>query len=273
MDDIEDLEIRLLLEGVKEVYGYDFSAYAETSLKRRLKAWLLKSTFKTFTDALSRLLRDPPLFESLLHGITVNVTDMFRDPLFFVALREKVIPHLRTYSFIKIWHAGCATGEEVYSMAILLHEEGLQGRYRIYATDIDEAVVNQAREGIFPLKLMQNFIDNYHHSGGKASFADYYTAAYDRAIFDASLKKDIVFSQHNLANDSHLGEMHLILCRNVMIYFKPVLKERCMHLFNNSLLPRGFLCLGTKEKLAQNFLSAPYENIDKHLSIYRKSYE
>jgi len=202
----------------------------------------------------------------------VKVSDMFRDPAFFVAMREKVIPHLKSYSFVKIWHAGCATGEEVYSMAILLHEEGMQGRFRLYATDIDETVIHQAREGIYPLRLMQKFISNYQQAGGKASFADYYTVTYGHAMFDSHLKKDMLFSQHNLASDSHPGEMHLILCRNVMIYFKPDLKARCINLFDNCLLPRGFLCLGSNEKLPENLLPAPYENFDARLSIYRKSY-
>jgi len=269
-DTIQDIEIRLLIQGVKEVYGYDFSLYAESSLKRRITLWLRNASFSTLTVALSSLLRDRALFESLLHGITVNVTDMFRDPEFFVALREKVIPFLKTYSYIKIWHAGCATGEEVYSMAILLQEEGLQGRYRQYATDIDDTAIKSAKEGVYPLKHMQNFIANYQQSGGKSSFSDYYTAAYDHAIFDSSLKKNIVFSEHNLADDHHLGEMHLVLCRNVMIYFKPVLKERCMRLFNSCLVSRGFLCLGTKEKLAKSPVAELFETIDPRLSIYRK---
>jgi chemotaxis protein methyltransferase CheR len=212
------------------------------------------------------------LFESLLQGITVNVTEMFRDPAFFIALREKVIPCLKTYPFVKIWHAGCATGEEVYSMAILLHEAGMQGHYRLYATDINEHVLEQAREGVFPLRLMRNFTQNYQKSGGIASFGDYYSAAYDRATFLSSVKKDIVFSQHNLANDGHLGEMHLILCRNVMIYFKPALKDRCISMFDSCLLTRGFLCLGTKEKLDARQVSREYENFVPRLSIYRKPY-
>jgi chemotaxis protein methyltransferase CheR len=271
-DAIEDLEINLLLQGLKGVYGHDFFNYSPASLKRRLQKWLAESEFESFSQAQSRILREPAIFESLLQGITVNVTEMYRDPTFFAAIREEVIPFLKTYPFVKIWLAGCATGEEVYSMAILLHEAGMQGHYTMYATDINEHVLQQAKEGVFPLRLMRNYTQNYQQSGGTASFVDYYTAAYDRAIFMAALKRDIVFSQHNLASDGPPGEMHLILCRNVMIYFKPVLKERCIALFDSCLLPGGFLCLGAKETLEGKRPPHRYENIANRLSIFRKTY-
>lgn len=270
--EVEDVEIRLLLEGVQQVYGYDFRDYADASIKRRLTQWLAESPFDTYSAAQARLLRDPELFVSLLQGITVNVTEMFRDPAFFKTLREQVVPFLKTYPFVKIWHAGCASGEEAYSMAILLNEEGMAGRYRMYATDIDEAVLQQAAAGVMPMTEMQKYTRNYQKSGGAASFADYYTARYDRAILSPALKKDIVFAPHNLATDAEFGEMNMVLCRNVMIYFKPALKERCLKLFDNSLLPGGFLCLGLKESLEKKKVGDKYEEVIPYMRIYRKRY-
>lgn len=270
--ELEDVEIRLLLTGIQQVYGYDFRDYADASIKRRLTHWLAGSEFETFSLAQSQVLRDPDLFVSLLRGVTVNVTEMFRDPAFFQALREHIVPFLKTYPFLKIWHAGCATGEEAYSMAILLNEEGMAGRYRIYATDIDEAVLQKATEGVLPIADMQKFTRNYQKGGGKASFADYYTARYDHAILSTSLKDNIVFSPHNLAADAAFGEMNLILCRNVMIYFKPGLKERCLGLFDNSLIPGGFLCLGLKETLERKQWGERYEETVPAMRIYRKRY-
>jgi len=269
---VEDIEIELLLEGLQRVYGYDFRDYAEASIKRRLTHWLAESAFDTFSQAQSQLLREPTLFFSLLQGITVNVTEMFRDPSFFRALREQVIPFLKTYPFVKIWHAGCATGEEAYSMAILLNEEGMAGRYRMYATDIDEAVLARAAEGVMSMAEMQKYTRNYQKAGGKASFADYYTARYERAIISPELRKSIVFAPHNLAVDAEFGEMNMVLCRNVMIYFKPALKERCLRLFDNSLLPGGFLCLGLKETLENRKMGDRYDELLPMTRIYRKRY-
>ena len=270
--ELEDVEIRLLLEGLQRVYGYDFRDYAEASIKRRLSHWLAESAFATFSQAQSDLLRDPQLFASLLQGITVNVTEMFRDPAFFKAIREQLVPFLKTYPFVKIWHAGCATGEEAYSMAIVLNEEGMAGRYRMYATDIDEAVLQRAQEGVLPMAEMQSYTRNYQKSGGRASFADYYTARYDRAILSAELKAGIVFAPHNLTSDAEFGEMNVVLCRNVMIYFKPALKERCLRLFDASLLPGGFLCLGLKETLDGRETRGAYQELAPGLRIYRKRY-
>ncbi|MCK9386886.1 MAG: protein-glutamate O-methyltransferase CheR [Sulfuritalea sp.] len=271
--EVEDVEIRLLLEGVQRIYGYDFRDYADASIKRRLTHWLAESEFDTFSQAQSLLLRDRSVFESLLRGITVNVTEMFRDPAFFRAVREQVVPFLKTYPFVKIWHAGCATGEEAYSMAILLNEEGMAGRYRMYATDINETVLQKAGEGVIPITEMQRFTRNYQKAGGTASFADYYTARYDRAMLSTALKKDIVFAPHNLAVDGEFGEMNMVLCRNVMIYFKPDLKERCLSLFDSSLLPGGFLCLGLKETLEKKKIGERYEELAPTLRIYRKRYD
>lgn len=271
-DELIDLEIKLLMEGVYQVYGYDFREYSEASLRRRLNLWLSGSGFATLSMAQSHLLRDRGVFDSLLRGITVNVSEMFRDPSFFKALREQVVPYLKTYPFVKIWHAGCSTGEEAYSMAILLLEEGLEGRFRIYATDINEEVIRKAQEGIYPLQELQRFTRNYQHAGGAASFSDYYTARYDHAILNPSLRDSIVFAAHNLAVDADFGEMNLILCRNVMIYFKLPLKERVLGLFDSSLVPGGFLCLGTKERLDQREISGRYEELTPRLQIYRKRY-
>jgi chemotaxis protein methyltransferase CheR len=270
--ELENLEIRLLLEGIEATYGYDFRGYAEASIKRRLVHWLAESGFATFSLAQSSLLRDRSLFESLLRGITVNVTEMFRDPAFFKAVREQVVPFLKTYPFVKIWVAGCATGEEAYSMAILLNEEGMAGRYRMYATDINEAVLQRASDGVIPIAEMQRFTRNYQKSGGAASFADYYTARYDNALLAPELKKDIVFAPHNLAVDAEFGEMNLVLCRNVMIYFKATLKERCLRMFDASLAPGGFLCLGLKETLESSAVIERYEELVRPLRIYGKRY-
>lgn len=271
-DETRNLEIRLLLEGVQQAWGYDFRDYAEASIRRRLTHWLAESGFDTFSAAQAQLLRDRELFESLLSGITVNVTEMFRDPAFFKAVREQVVPFLKTYPFVKIWHAGCATGEEAYSMAILLNEEGMAGRYRMYATDINEGVLQKAAAGVIPIADMQRYTRGYQKSGGTASFADYYTARYDRAMLSPSLKKDIVFAPHNLAVDAEFGEMNMILCRNVMIYFKTSLKERCLRLFDGSLLAGGFLCLGAKETLEKRHLGERYDALLPAARIYRKRY-
>jgi chemotaxis protein methyltransferase CheR len=270
--EIENVEIRLLLEGIQQVYGYDFRGYADASIRRRLTAWLAESEFDNFSEAQGQVLRDPEMFVSLLQGITVNVTEMFRDPSFFKTVREQVVPFLKTYPFVKIWHAGCASGEEAYSMAILLNEEGMAGRYRMYATDIDESVLQKAAAGVMPITEMQKYTRNYQKAGGTASFADYYTARYDRAILSPSLKKDIVFAPHNLATDAEFGEMNMVLCRNVMIYFKPDLKERCLRLFDNSLAPGGFLCLGLKETLERRKMGERYDELAPGSRIYRKRY-
>ncbi|HIJ95772.1 MAG TPA: protein-glutamate O-methyltransferase CheR [Desulfuromonadales bacterium] len=267
-----DLEIKFLLEGVYQVYGYDFKNYSEASLRRRLLHWLSSSDFDTLSQAQSQLLRDRDLFETLLQGITVTVSEMFRDASFFKAIREQVVPYLKTYPFVKIWHAGCATGEEAYSMAILLLEEGMQGRFRIYATDINEAVIRSAQEGIYPLKDLQNFTRNYQRSGGSGSFSDYYTARYDYAILSPSLRENIVFAAHNLTADAAFGEMNLILCRNVMIYFKTALKDQVLELFDSSLVAGGFLCVGTKESLDNRKISGRYEELTPRAQIYRKRY-
>lgn len=271
-EEIQAIEIRLLLEGVFQAHGYDFRDYSEASLARRLRHWLADSGFASFSEAQAHLLRDPEVFQRLLGGITVNVTEMFRDPGFFQCLREQVVPHLKTYPFVKIWIAGCASGEEAYSLAILLEEEGLGKRWRIYATDIDQKVLASAEKGIYPLKDMQRFTRNYQKGGGKASFSDYYSARYDFAVLMPALRQQIVFATHNLAADGDFGEMHLVLCRNVMIYFKPPLKERVLGLFQTSLLPGGFLCLGLKETINGHAIAPQFEAVVPRMPVYRKRY-
>ncbi|MBI5142656.1 MAG: protein-glutamate O-methyltransferase CheR [Nitrospirae bacterium] len=270
--DVEDIEIKLLLEGIFQVHGYDFREYAEASIRRRLTQWLQCSGFGSFSEAQAHVLRDHELFNCLLDGITVNVSEMFRDPLFFKAMREDVVPHLKTYPFIKIWVAGCAAGEEAYSLAILLCEEGLEGHYRIYATDINEKTLKQAADGIYPIEKIQQFTQSYQKAGGKRDFADYYTARYDSAILAQKLKNNIVFASHNLTVDAGIGEMHMVLCRNLLIYFKAALKERVLALFDGSLANGGFLCLGVKETLSGRGIAGRYMEMAQGMRIYRKQY-
>jgi chemotaxis protein methyltransferase CheR len=270
--ELRDLEARLLLEGIALVHGYDFRDYAEASLKRRMSRWLVESGFTSFGEAIPHVLRDKALFERLLCAITVNVSEMFRDPHVFQAIRERVVPHLETYPFLKIWVAGCASGEEAYALAVLLAEEGLQGRFRIYATDLDREVLNRARQGIFPLKDMKLFTRNYQKSGGRSCFSDYYTAGYDHAMLSPSLKDDIVFAPHNLAADGVFGEMQMVLCRNVLIYFKDRLKEKALGLFHSCLSPGGFLCLGSKEVLDGRGIAPHYQEVAPQTRLYRKGY-
>ena len=274
MDDCEitDIEIGLLLEGVYQVYGHDFRDYAFASLRRRLNQWLPISGFSTLSMAQSCILRDREALASMIRGITVNVSEMFRDPVFFKTIVEQVVPHLKTYPFVKIWQAGCATGEEAYSLAILLLEQGLANRFRIYATDINTKVLGQAKDGIYPLREMQKFTQNYQQASGMNAFSDYYTARYQNAIVSPFLKEHIVFASHNLAVDATFGEMQMILCRNVLIYFAPPLKERVIDLFDSCLIPGGFLCLGMKETLEQRQVANRYREVAPRMRIYRKDY-
>lgn len=268
--ELEELEIQLLLEGMFRHYGFDFRNYASASLKRRIWNAVRSEKVKTISGLLEKILHEPHSLERFLLGLSVNVTTMFRDPSFYVALRQTVLPLLKTYPFIRIWHAGCSTGEEVYSMAILLQEEGLYHRCRIYATDMNEAVLKQAKAGIFPLDLMQNYTHYYLQAGGKKSFSEYYTAAYGHAIFRNSLRENIVFSQHNLATDGSFNEFNLIFCRNVLIYFNPVLQERVHKLLYESLCSFGILCLGRQESLKLTPYEKLYEELDGSEKLYRR---
>ncbi|HEY9802593.1 MAG TPA: protein-glutamate O-methyltransferase CheR [Leptolyngbyaceae cyanobacterium] len=267
---LEEIEIKLLLEGVYQYYGYDFRNYAVSSLKRRIHNFMRLEGLENISALQEKLLHDRTCLERFLLSLTVNVTSMFRDPSFYLAFRKQVVPLLRTYPFIRIWHAGCSTGEEVYSMAILLQEENLYHRCRIYATDTNEKVLQNAKSGIFPLKMMQEYTQLYLRAGGKQSFSEYYTAAYDHAIFRASLRENVIFAQHNLATDSSFNEFNVIFCRNVLIYFNQVLQKRVQTLFHNSLCSFGILGLGKQESLRFTSYEQYYEEIAKGEKLYRR---
>lgn len=269
-DELEAVEIQLLLEGMYRYYGFDFRDYALASLKRRIWNTIRSEQLATVSGLQEKVLHDPECLSRFLLGLSVNVTAMFRDPSFYLTFRRKVVPLLRTYPFIRIWLAGCSTGEEVYSMAIILEEEGLYHRSRIYATDMNELVLRQAREGIYPLDLMQEYTQNYLRAGGKKSFSEYYTAAYDHAIFRASLRENVIFSQHNLATDRSFNEFNVILCRNVLIYFNQSLQERVHNLLYESLSRFGVLGLGRQESLKFTPHEPQYEALDKREKLYRR---
>ncbi len=267
---LEDIEIQLLLEGLYQYYGYDFRNYALASLKRRIHNFMYSQGLKNISALQERLLHDRTCMDRFLVNLTVNVTSMFRDPSFYLSFRNNVVPLLRTYPFIRIWHAGCSTGEEVYSMAIVLQEEHLYHRCRIYATDTNEKVLQTAKTGIFSLKLMQEYTQLYLKAGGKKSFSEYYTAAYDHAIFRASLKDNVIFAQHNLATDSSFNEFNVIFCRNVLIYFNQILQKQVHTLFYNSLCNFGILGLGRQESLRFTPYEQYYEEIAKGEKLYRR---
>jgi chemotaxis protein methyltransferase CheR len=268
--DLERLEIELLLEGVFRHFGFDFRSYAYGSIRRRLWKRVEAEGLRTISQLQAHILHDPDAMERLLLDLSVNVTTMFRDPTFYQEFREKIIPVLRTYPFIRIWHAGCSTGEEVFSMAILLEEEGLYDRTRLYATDINDVVLQRAKQGIFPLDRMQEYTDNYIRAGGTRSFSEYYTAKYDGALFSPSLTKNVVFSQHNLVTDRSFSEFHVIFCRNVLIYFDKTLQNRVHKLFYDSLVMFGTLALGSKESLKFSEFETCYERISPVEKLYRK---
>jgi chemotaxis protein methyltransferase CheR len=268
--ELEKIEVELLLEAIHRHYGFDFRSYAFASLRRRLWKRIQAEGLETISGLQERVLHDPEAMNRLLLTLSINVTAMFRDPSFYTAFRSKVIPLLRTYPFIRLWHAGCSTGEEVYSMAILLTEEGLYDRVTIYATDINEVVLQQARTGIFPLDKMQEYTANYLRAGGTRSFSEYYTAAYDGALFSPALRERVVFAQHNLVNDRSFAEVNVILCRNVMIYFDRTLQNRVHQLFYESLPIYGILALGSKESLRFSTVEDRYEELSEREKIYRK---
>jgi chemotaxis protein methyltransferase CheR len=268
--DLEKIELDCLLDAVYRCYGFDFREYAPASLRRRVNRRVKLEELPSISSLQDHLLRDPEVMQRLLLDLSINVTAMFRDPTFHLAFREKVVPMLRTYPFSRIWVAGCSTGEEIYSLAIQLEEESLYERTRIYATDINEAVLEQARLGVFPLAKMQDYTRNYISAGGKRSFSDYYTSAYDGAAFDRSLMRNVVFAQHNLAMDRSFNEFHVIICRNVMIYFERSLQERVFELFDESLARLGILALGHKESLHTSARANRYEELDPLERIYRK---
>jgi chemotaxis protein methyltransferase CheR len=270
LESVESLELELLLEAAFRVYGYDFRDYARTSMRRRVANIMRSEGVRTISALQDRVLHDQPTWERFLNGVSVNVSAMFRDPGFFRAFRRDAVPLLRTYPFIRVWHAGCSLGEEVYSLAILLEEEGLYDRSLIYATDINEATLRQAREAIYPADLMQKYTQGYIQSGGQRAFSEYYTARYDYAILRPALQRNIVFSQHNLASDGPFNEFNVILCRNVMIYFNQALQQRTHELFYNSLGMFGLLGLGARESLRFTPYERSYNPLVEGEKLYRK---
>jgi chemotaxis protein methyltransferase CheR len=266
----EALELQLLLEGVYRQYGFDFREYAPASLKRRVWRRVQAEQAGTIAGLLERVLHDADVMERLLLDLSINVTSMFRDPTFYIAFREQVVPLLRTYPFTRIWIAGCSTGEEVYSLSILLHEEGIYDRTRIYATDINETVLERAREGVFPLEKMREYTENYIRAGGTRSFSEYYLAKYERALFDRALTENVVWAPHNLVQDRSFNTFNAILCRNVMIYFDRELQNRVHQLFYESLERFGMLALGHKESIRFTGVENAYEELDVRERLYRK---
>jgi chemotaxis protein methyltransferase CheR len=269
-DDLDDVELELLLEGIYRYYGFDFRGYARSSLRRRLWGRVREEGTGTLSGLLERVLHDAGAMDRLLLDLSISVTSMFRDPGFFAAFRTRVVPLLRTYPFIRIWNAGCSTGEETYSLAILLEEEGLYSRSRIYATDINEAVLERAKQAAFPLESMRSYTENYIRAGGRAEFSGYYVANGHRARFRDSLARQIVFAQHNLVSDGVFNDFHVIVCRNVMIYFGEELQSRVHGLFYDSLEPFGVLALGQKESIRHSPHAARYEELDGAEKLYRK---
>ncbi len=269
--EIEHLEMRLLLEGIYQRYGYDFRDYAPGSIRRRIRKRLAGENLESVSELQHRLLCDPDCMTRLLLDVSINVTGMFRDPHVYLALREKIVPTLRTYPHVRIWIAGCATGEEVYSVAIVLHEEGLGNRSRIYATDINEAALAKAKDGIFPLKKMQQYTRDYQKAGGTSSFSDYYTASHDDAVLRPKLRENIVFAPHNLVTDEPFNEFNLVFCRNVMIYFNRQLQDRVFDLFHRSLCRFGYLGLGSKESLKFSPHETCYEEVGRSLRLYKRT--
>ena len=268
----EILEIHDLLEAFYFKYGYDFRQYSEAHIKRRILNRMLLSGIEDIHELKCKILNEELFASAFLQDLSITVTEMFRDPLFYKSLRENVIPILKTYPFIKIWQAGCSTGEEAYSMAILLQEEGLYERTTIYATDFNQQVLNRAKEGIFSMKVMKEYAVNYKLSGGKELLSDSYTADNDNVIMNQSLKKKIVWANHNLVTDSVFAEVNLILCRNVLIYFDRKLQNNVQSLFYDSLIPGGVLCLGTKESLRFTDYHHKYAVLDEKQRIFKKKY-
>lgn len=272
-NDTSDLEISLLLQAIYQKYGYDFRQYSEAHIRRRIMNRMAILRLDDVSQMQSKVLNDKEFASELLQDLSIIVTEMFRDPCFYRSLRENILPILKTYPFIKIWHAGCATGEEAYSMAILMQEEGLYDRTTIYATDFNQYALNKAKEGIFSNKMIKQYTMNYQLSGGKESLSAYYTSNYGNVIMNQSLKKNIVWANHNLVTDSVFAEVHLILCRNVLIYFDKDLQNKVQKLFYNSLINGGILCLGSKEGLRFTDFYEQYNDVDKKQKIFKKKYQ
>lgn len=267
---VEDIEVHLLLEALYRRYHYDFRHYARASIKRRLRQAREQMRYPSLSALQDALLHDDAVVARLLDYLTVQVSEMFRDPSYFRAMREQVVPHLRTYPSLKLWVAGCSGGEELYSFAILLHEEGLLGRTLIYATDINPAALETAQKGIYALDRLAAFTRNHQRAGGKSSLSDYYTTAYGRAVFDKALREQVVFSDHSLVTDAVFAECQLVSCRNVMIYFDRPLQDRALGLFRDSLSRRGFLGLGSKETLRFSAHAGAFTEFVREEKIYQR---
>lgn len=267
----EEIEIELLVEAINRKYGYDFRNYAKASLRRRIMHRFAIEDFANISEMQHRVLNDEKLLEKLLLDLSINTTEMFRDPLFYRALRTEIFPLLKQYPSIKIWHAGCSTGEEVYSTAILMKEEGLYDRATIYATDFNEVVLKKAKEGIFPIDTMKKFTSNYQDAGGREEFSAYYVSKGQAVIMTGALKENIVFADHNLVTDSVFGEMNLIMCRNVFIYFNNKLQDHVIRLFRDSLAQRGILCLGSRETIEFSKYASSFSALVKKEQIYKKN--
>lgn len=270
MDALENIEIDLLLEAIFRKYGYDFRHYAPSSMKRRILGFVSKVNAGSISELIPKILHEPKLFYMLLNDFSIQVTEMFRDARMFKKFRFKVVPYLRTYPYFRIWHAGCATGEEVYSMAIVLNEEGLYERTTIFATDFNDNALQKAKNAIYPIENIQKYTENYILAGGNAEFSDYYHSGYESAIINPALKDKITFANHNLVTDNAFGEMNLIVCRNVLIYFDKELQSKVLHLFYESLVHKGFLILGNKETLEFTEFADKFEVISERDKIYRK---
>jgi chemotaxis protein methyltransferase CheR len=266
----EEIELRLLLEAIYQKYHYDFRNYSVASLKRRLAQARLRFNCPSFSRLQDKVLHDRTMLPVLLGFLTVQVSEMFRDPAYFLCLRNKVVPILKTYPSLKVWVGGCSTGEELYSLAILFREEGLESRTIFYATDINSASLEKAQTGIYELDRIALFTRNHRESGGRSSLSDYYTAAYSGAVFDKSLRERTVFSDHSLVSDSVFAEMQLISCRNVLIYFNRELQDRAIGLFKDSLVRKGFLGLGARESLRFSAHSPDFSDFARNERIYQK---
>ena len=269
-DQTFDIEMGLLLDAIYLKYHFDFRDYANASMRRRLKAAMARFSCTTLSQLQDKLLHEPAFFPQVLDYMTVQVSEMFRDPSYFLALRREVVPLLRTYPSLKIWVAGCSTGGEVYSLAILLREEGLLERTLIYATDINPQALQRAEAGVYDLDRIAAFTLNHQRAGGHSSLSDYYTAAYGRAVFDKSLRQQVVFSDHSLATDSVFAEVHLVSCRNVLIYFDRTLQNRAVGLFRDALCRKGFLGLGSKESLRFSSSADAFDDFVRDERIFQK---
>ena len=270
LDGLDDRELELLLGAIYHIYHHDFRSYAGASLRRRIGAALIHFKCQAIAQLHERVVREPVVFAELLRFLTVQVSDMFRDPTYFRALRDHVVPYLQTYAALKVWVAGCATGEEAYSLAILLHEAGLLDRTQLYATDIHPESLRAAHDGIYATERVARWSDNYRMAGGRASLSDYYSAAYGGAVFDRRLRKAIAFADHSLATDSAFGEMQLLSCRNVLIYFERPLQDRAIGVLRESLCHRGFLGLGLKETLRFTAAAPAFTELVPDARIYQK---